>query len=79
MRGVAVIQLRPRRSVSCSAVQATLWVPWRGPRRKTCCACDGRGAPVQVVQATLGHSSLATTSRDVHARPSESSAKYLAV
>jgi len=34
---------------------------------------------VHVVQATLGHSSLATTSRYAHARPTESSAKYLAV
>ena len=36
-----------------------------------------RGAPVHLVQATLGHSSLATTSKYVHARPEESSASYL--
>jgi integrase/recombinase XerD len=36
-----------------------------------------RHAPVHVVQATLGHASLATTSRYVHARPTESSALYL--
>ncbi len=31
-----------------------------------------RGAPVHVVQATLGHASLATTSRYVHVRPGQS-------
>jgi integrase/recombinase XerD len=38
-----------------------------------------RGAPVHLVQQTLGHRSLTTTSRYTHARPSESSAKYLAI
>ena len=36
-----------------------------------------RGAPVQLVQATLGHASVATTSKYLHARPSDSSALYL--
>lgn len=38
-----------------------------------------RGAPVHLVQATLGHRSVATTSRYLHARPGESSARYLSV
>ena len=38
-----------------------------------------RGAPIHLVQATLGHASVATTGRYLHARPSESSSKYLAV
>lgn len=38
-----------------------------------------RGAPVHLVQATLGHASLSTTSRYTHARPSESSARFLGV
>ncbi len=38
-----------------------------------------RGAPIHLVQATLGHSSVATTGRYLHARPSESSARFLAV
>jgi integrase/recombinase XerD len=37
-----------------------------------------RGAPVHVVQTTLGHASLTTTTRYSHARPGDSSAKYLA-
>jgi len=35
------------------------------------------GCPVHVVKDTLGHSSLATTSRYAHARPTESSSDYL--
>jgi integrase/recombinase XerD len=37
-----------------------------------------RGAPIHLVQATLGHSSVATTGRYLHARPTESSGRYLA-
>ncbi|GFE71740.1 integrase family protein [Chroococcus sp. FPU101] len=36
-----------------------------------------RGAPLHLVQATLGHSSVATTERYLHARPNDSSAMYL--
>ena len=36
-----------------------------------------RGAPAHLVQATVGHSDLRTTSRYAHARPNESSATYL--
>lgn len=38
-----------------------------------------RGAPAHLVQATVGHASLATTSRYAHARPGDSSARYLSV
>jgi integrase/recombinase XerD len=37
------------------------------------------GAPIHLVQATLGHSSVATTSAYLHARPGDSSANFLAV
>jgi integrase/recombinase XerD len=37
-----------------------------------------RGAPIHLVQATLGHASVATTDRYLHARPEDSSARYLA-
>src|SRR5713101_9626275 len=38
-----------------------------------------RGAPIHLVQATLGHSSVATTGRYLHARPGDSSARFLAL
>lgn len=38
-----------------------------------------RGAPVSLVKETLGHSSLSTTSRYVHARPEDSSGMYLSI
>jgi len=36
------------------------------------------GAPIHLVQATLGHSSVSTTSRYLHARPGDSSSRFLA-
>ena len=36
-----------------------------------------RGAPIHLVQATLGHASVATTGRYLHARPRESSSRFL--
>jgi len=38
-----------------------------------------RGAPIHLVQQTLGHASVATTGIYLHARPSDSSARYLGV
>lgn len=38
-----------------------------------------RGCPIHLVQATLGHASVATTGKYIHARPTESSAKFLAI
>ena len=35
------------------------------------------GAPIHLVQATLGHASIATTSRYLHARPGDSSARFI--
>lgn len=36
-----------------------------------------RGAPIHLVQQTLGHASVATTGVYLHARPTDSSARYL--
>jgi integrase/recombinase XerD len=36
-----------------------------------------RGAPAHLVQATVGHASLTTTSTYAHARPNDSSSRYL--
>jgi integrase/recombinase XerD len=35
------------------------------------------GAPISLVQVTLGHASVATTGRYLHARPNDSSCRYL--
>jgi integrase/recombinase XerD len=37
------------------------------------------GCPIHIVQKTLNHTSVATTGKYLHARPSESSSKYLTV
>jgi integrase/recombinase XerD len=36
-----------------------------------------RGAPIHLVQSTLGHSSITTTGRYLHARPNDSSSRFL--
>jgi integrase/recombinase XerD len=36
-----------------------------------------RGAPIHLVQATLGHASIMTTGRYLHARPNDSSSRFL--
>jgi site-specific recombinase XerD len=36
-----------------------------------------RGAPIHLVQATLGHANINTTGRYLHARPTESSSGFL--
>ena len=36
-----------------------------------------RGAPIHLVQATLGHASITTNGRYLHARPKESSSQFL--
>ncbi len=38
-----------------------------------------REAPIYLVQAMFGHASVATTGRYLHARPTDSSARYLGV
>lgn len=38
-----------------------------------------RGAPISLVQATLGHESVATTGKYTHARPNDSSSRFLPV
>lgn len=38
-----------------------------------------RGAPIHLVQQTLGHSSVATTGLYLHAKPSDSSARFLGI
>ncbi len=40
-------------------------------------ALHDRGAPIHLVQTTLGHASVFTTGRYLHAKPSDSSSFYL--
>lgn len=46
-------------------------------RHAACSHALSRGAPVHVVQSSLGHASLATTTRYSHARPDDSISRYL--
>jgi integrase/recombinase XerD len=38
-----------------------------------------RGAPIHLVQATLGHASIVTTGRYLHAKPEDSSSRFLSI
>ena len=38
-----------------------------------------RGAPIHLVQATLGHASIVTTGRYLHAKPEDSSSRFLSL
>ena len=46
-------------------------------RHAHCSHAMDRGAPIHLVQSTCGHASVATTGRYLHARPSDSSSRYL--
>lgn len=46
-------------------------------RHAHCSHSLDRGAPISLVQATCSHSSVSTTGRYLHARPSDSSSHYL--
>ena len=54
-----------------------LFIACHALRHSHCSHSLDRGAPIHVVQATLGHASLSTTSRYTHVRPGDSSARYL--
>jgi len=48
-------------------------------RHSHACHSVERGVPLHVLQASLGHASLATTSMYLHARPNQGSSQYLMV
>jgi integrase/recombinase XerD len=48
-------------------------------RRREATHALERGAPIHLVQATLGHASVATTGRYLHAPLTDSSSRYLTV
>lgn len=69
------------RIVQAAAVRAGVEVPvlphWL--RHAHASHALDRDAPIHLVQATLGHASVATTGKYLHARPEDSSARYLGV
>ncbi len=68
-----------RRVVSRAAKEAGIEAPVspHDLRHAHASHASERGAPLALVRTTLGHSSIATTGRYLHARPNESSATYL--
>lgn len=66
-----------RRAAKRAQIEASVSPHWM--RHAHASHALDRGAPIHLVQETLGHASLATTSRYVHARPKESSSRFLAL
>jgi integrase/recombinase XerD len=60
-----------------AGIRADVSPQWLHPAHAT--RALERGAPIHLVKDTLGHASVATTDNYLHAKPTESSAKYLAV
>jgi integrase/recombinase XerD len=48
-------------------------------RHSHCTHSLERGAPIHLVQQTVGHASISTTGRYLHARPNDSSSRYLPI
>ena len=67
---VRVILRRSARSAGVDAAVSPHWL-----RHAHASHALDHGAPIHLVQATLGHSSVATTSGYLHARPGDSSAR----
>jgi integrase/recombinase XerD len=73
-----VVVLRiARRAVRRAGIEAVVSLHWLRHARASQ-ALD-RGAPIHLVQTTLGHASIATTGRYLHARPQDSSSRFLAL
>ena len=66
-----IVKLAAKRA----GLAATVWAHWL--RHAHVSHALDRGAPAHLVQATVGHASLATTSRYAHAPLGDSSARYL--
>lgn len=62
-------------AANCAGIQGKVSAHWL--RHAHASHSLERGAPIHLVQATLGHASVSTTGRYLHARPSDSSALYL--
>jgi integrase/recombinase XerD len=78
-RGGHLDQSQVYRIVKDAAVRAGINKPVSTHWLRHCHASHAldHGAPIHLVQQTLGHSSVATTSKYLHARPNESSSRFL--
>ncbi len=66
-----------RSAAACAGIEGNVSPHWL--RHAHTSHALERGAPVALVRDTLGHSSVSTTNGYLHARPNDSSARYLAV
>ncbi len=79
--GTAITTMQAHRIVKAAAARAGLPPETSAHWLRHCHASHSldRGAPIHLVQSTIGHASVATTGRYLHARPNDSSARYLHV
>lgn len=77
----ALTTMQVHRIVKAAAARAGLTPELSAHWLRHCHASHSldRGAPIHLVKDTIGHASVATTGRYLHARPNDSSAKYLGV
>jgi len=80
-KGGALGRIQVFRIVKKAAEKAGLWqkVSPHWMRHAHASHALDAGAPIHLVQATLGHASVATTGRYTHARPNQSSSDFLEI
>lgn len=71
---ISIVVRRAARRVGIAAKVSSHWL-----RHAHSSHSMDKGAPLALIQKTLGHTDLSTTSRYLHCRPDESSSKYLGV
>ena len=76
-RALSTVQVRDivRKAARRAGIDKPVSPHWL--RHAHCTHSLERGCPIHLVSATVGHSNVATTGRYLHARPSDSSARYL--
>jgi integrase/recombinase XerD len=74
LRSVAVLRI-VRKAAARAGIELPVSPHWF--RHAHASHALDRGAPIHLVQATLGHASITTTGRYLHARPKDSSGRFL--
>lgn len=74
LRSVAVLRV-VRKAAQRAGIEVSVSPHWF--RHAHASHALDRGAPIHLVQATLGHASITTTGRYLHARPNDSSSRFL--